>query len=84
MRKVPALVKLYFQKEGSILNDNQKICNTMNNYFINITKTLNLKPCKCSNTMNVNEIISTLDNHTNVKKIGEYPDKFKKSEVIPL
>ena len=56
----------------------------MNNYFINITKTLNLKPCKCSNTMNVNEIISTLDNHTNVKKIGEYPDKLKKSEVIPL
>ena len=49
MRKVPVVVKLYFQKKGSILNDNKEICNTMSNYFINITKTLNLKPYnKCS------------------------------------
>ena len=49
MRKVPVVVKLHFQKKGSILNDNKEICNTMSNYFINITKTLNLKPCnKCS------------------------------------
>ena len=47
----------------------------MNNYFINITKTLNLKPCKCSNAMNINEIISTFDNHISIKKIKEYfPD----------
>ena len=44
----------------------------MNNYCINITKTLNLKPYKCSNTMNKNEIILTFDNHISIKKIKEY------------
>ena len=59
-------------QKGSILNDNKKTCNTMNNYCINITKTLNLKPYKCSNTMNKNEIILTFDNHISIKKIKEY------------
>ena len=71
MGKVPVLVKLYFQK-GSILNDNMKIFNPMKNYFINITKTLNLKPYKCSSTMNINEIISTFDNHVSNKKINTF------------
>ena len=70
MGKVPVLVKLYFQK-GSILND-KKIFNTMKNYFINMTKTLNLKPYKCSSTMNINEIISTFDNHVSNKKINTF------------
>ena len=30
--------KILLSKKGSILNDNEKICNTMNNYFINMTK----------------------------------------------
>ena len=47
----------------------------MNNYFINITKTLNLKPYKYPNTVNINEIISTFDNHIKIKKNKEYfPD----------
>ena len=68
MRKVPLLVKLYFQKKGSILNDNQKIYNAMNNYFTNITKVLNLKPYKWSDIMNIHEIISTLYNHKSIKR----------------
>ena len=44
----------------------------MDSYFINTTKTLSLKPYKSSNTMNINEIISTFDNHVSVKKIKEY------------
>ena len=40
----------------------------MNNYFINITKTLNLKPYKYPNTVKINEIISTFDNHISIKK----------------
>ena len=32
--------KIMLSEKGSILNDSKKICNTMNNYFINITKTL--------------------------------------------
>ena len=71
MGKVPVLVKLYFQK-GSILNDNMEIFNPMKNHFINITKTLNLKPYKCSSTMNINEIISTFDNHVSNKKINTF------------
>ena len=47
----------------------------MNNHFINITKTSNLRPYKCSNTININEIISTFDNHISIKRIKEYfPD----------
>ena len=67
--------KIILSERGSILNDNKEICNTMNNYFKNITKTLNLKPYKCSDTMDINEIISTFDNHVSIKKIKEYfPD----------
>ena len=43
--------KIILSEKGSILNDNKKTCDTTNNFFINITKTLNLKPYKCSNTM---------------------------------
>ena len=66
------LVKLYCHKKGLFWTTIRKTCNTMNNYCINITKTLNLKPCKCSNTMNKNEIILTFDNHISIKKIKEY------------
>ena len=35
----------------------------------------NKKPYKCSDSMNINEIISTFDNHISIKKIKEYfPD----------
>ena len=34
-----------------------------------------MKPYKCSDTMDINEIISTFDNHVSIKKIKEYfPD----------
>ena len=32
-----------------MFNDNKKISNMMNKYFINTTKTLNSKSYKCSN-----------------------------------
>ena len=75
--KGSSCMKIILSEKGSILNDNKKVCNTMNNYFVNITKTLNLKPYKCPNSMNINEIISTFDNHVSIKKIKEYfPDAF--------
>ena len=64
--------KIILSEKESILNDNKKICNTMNNYFLNTTKTLNLKPYKSSNSMNINKIISTFDNNIGFKKIKEY------------
>ena len=34
-----------------------------------------MKPYECSNTMNINQISSTFDNHINIKKVKEYfPD----------
>ena len=48
---------------------------TMNNYFINITKALNFKSYEYYDTMNMNGIISTFQNHICIKKIKEYfPD----------
>ena len=67
MRQVSVLLKLHFQK-GSTLNNNKKIFNKMNSYFINITKTLNLNVNEI--IKNVNEIISNFDNHISIKKIN--------------
>ena len=43
----------------------------MNNYFINITKHLNLKPHTASNTMDIEQITSAFNNHVSIKKIRE-------------
>ena len=43
----------------------------MNNFFINITKNLNLKPYKDSSITNINGITSKFDNHISIKKIKE-------------
>ena len=76
-------VKPYFSDKGSnsrritllendsILTDDKDIAKTMNNFFINITKNLNLKPYKDSSLTNINEITSNFDNHVSVKKIKE-------------
>ena len=71
MRKVPVLVKLYFLKKHFLSND-KKNCNTRYSYFINITKTLNLKSYRCSNTLNINGIILKLSNNTSMKEY--FPD----------
>ena len=43
----------------------------MNNYFINITKHLNLKPHTASNTRDIEQITSAFNNHVSIKKIRE-------------
>ena len=43
----------------------------MNNYFINITKHLNLKPHTTSNTTEIEQITSAFNNHASIKKIRE-------------
>ena len=55
-----------------VVNEN-KITNIMNNYFINITKTLNLE------NLNISQIdIDKFKNHISMKKV---PKKFP--EIIP-
>ena len=43
----------------------------MNNYFINITKHLNLKPHIASNAMDIEQITSAFNKHVSIKKILE-------------
>ena len=77
-------IKPYFNGKGSgsdkiialsgnesVLINEKEIANTMNNYFINITKHLNLKPHTASNTMDIEEITSAFNNHISIKKIRE-------------
>ena len=77
-------VKPYFSDNGSnsrritllendsVLTDDKDIAKTMNNFFINITKNLNLKPYKDSSITNINGITSKFDNHISTKKIKEF------------
>ena len=77
-------IKPYFNKKGSgsdkialsgnksVLTNEKEIANTMNNYFINITKHLNLKPHTASNTMDIEQITSAFNNYVNIKKIREF------------
>ena len=45
-------------ENDSILTDDKDIAKTMNNFFINITKNLNLQPYKDSSLTDINEITS--------------------------
>ena len=58
-------------ENDSILTDDKDIAETMNNFCMNITKNLNLKPCKDSSLTDINSITSNFDNHINIKNIKE-------------
>ena len=76
-------IKPYFSDKGSnsrriillendsILTDDKNIAKTMNTFFTNITKNLNLKPCKDSSLTNINGITPNFDSHFSIKKIKE-------------
>ena len=53
------------------MTNEKEIANTMNNYFINITRHLNLKSHTASNTMDIEQITSAFNNHVSIKKIRE-------------
>ena len=56
----------------------------MNNYFINITKNLDLKPLAVSNTSDIDEITKHFDDHISVYKIKEAIEKFYKKIILIL
>ena len=58
-------------KSSSVLTNEKEIANTMINYFINITKHLNLKPHTASNKMDIEQLTSAFNNHVSIKKIRE-------------
>ena len=58
-------------EENNIISDEEEIANIMNNYFINVTKTLNLKKQLGFGRSGVNEF----ENHISIKMIHEkYPE----------
>ena len=75
--------KPYFSNKGSnskqitllenesILTDDKDIAKTMNNFFINIIKNVNIKPYEDSSLTDINEITTNFDNHLSTKKIKE-------------
>ena len=58
-------------ENDSVLTDDKNIAKTMNNFFTNITKNLNLKPYKDSSLTNINGTTPNFDNHLSIKKIKE-------------
>ena len=63
--------KITLVEENNIISDEKEIANIMNNYFINVTKTLNLKKQLGLVRSGVNEF----ENHISIKMIHEkYPE----------
>ena len=68
--------KITLVEENNIVSDEGEIANIMNNYFINATKTLNLKKQHGVGRSGVNEF----ENHISIKLIREkYPEILPKS-----
>ena len=58
-------------KENDIISDEEEMVNIMNNYFINVTKSLNLKKQLGVELSSINEF----ENHISIKMIhGKYPE----------
>ena len=58
----------------------QKIATFMNNYFMNITKKLDLKPLAVPNTSHIDEITKHFGNHISVYKISEAYSKILRKD----
>ena len=52
--------KITIVEKDSIITDEKKIATLMNNYFINITKNLDLKPSTVPNANDIDEITNIL------------------------
>ena len=77
-------VKPYFSNKGSdsnkitpvendvIITNDRVLWKTMNKFFINTTKKLNIIPFKNSSDTDINQITSFFKNHVSIRKIQEY------------
>ena len=62
--------------ENNLIKTNEKeIATTVNNFFINITKNLDLKSSKKCTAKDLTSIVSEFDDHISIKKVEEFfPD----------
>ena len=68
--------KITLVDENNIVSDEEEIATIMKNYFINVTKTLNLKKQLGVGRSGINEF----ENHISIKMIHEkYPEIIPKS-----
>ena len=65
------MTKITIVGKDSVITDKKKIATIMNNYFLNITKNLDLKHSTVSNTSDIDEITKHFDDHISVCKIKE-------------
>ena len=72
--------KITVVKKDCVITDEKKIAGLMNNYFTNITKTLDLKPSTVSNTSDIEEITKHFDDHISVCKIKEAYSKILRED----
>ena len=73
--------KITLVEENNIISDEEEIANIMNNYFISVTKTLNLKKQLGVGCSGINEF----ENHISVKMISEkYPEILPESFKFQL
>ena len=56
------------------------ISKSMNKFFINTTKKLNLKPFKNSSDTDINQITSVFQNHVSITEIQEFFPNVKASD----
>ena len=63
--------KITIVEKDSVITDEKKIAALMNNYFLNITKNLDLKRSTAPNTSDLDEITKHFDDHISICKIKE-------------
>ena len=73
--------KITLVEENNIISDEEEIANIMNNYFINVTKTLNLKKQFGVGRSGINQF----ENHISIEMIHEkYPEILPESFKFQL
>ena len=67
--------KITLIERDKIMHKDKEIAETMNKYFVNITKTLRLKRSKKYNTNDIDILTSQFKDHASIKKIKlSYPE----------
>ena len=78
--------QIFLSEKGKLLDDPKEVASTLNDHFINITKTLDLKDPSEENPNDTSEYNISFDNHLSALKIrtlfSRIPQKFDFKEVL--
>ena len=62
-------IKLLLKKKGNLVSDEKELATIMNNFFINITKDVELKKDSKSKLNNLEDILEAFESHPSIEKI---------------